>query len=190
MPFASISFCVLVMRATFSITNHSGRTPATMRAKSIVKSPRPLFSSRLPAEEKSWHGGPPIIICGSNRPTSTIARAVSLRSSCMARWVKLLRYTASAADQLSNAASTVNPARAKPRLSPPHPQNKSTQRMVKIDPGYSPVPHRTAVQGLTNFVLLLLLCFCPNKPCSVLTTRIPIQIQPLFPRKDTTIPRA
>lgn len=62
----STSFRVFTILATFSITNHSGWIRETILAKQTVKSPLPLSSSRLPADEKSWQGGPPIIMSGAN----------------------------------------------------------------------------------------------------------------------------
>ena len=37
----------------------------TFSAKTVVKLALPSFSSLFPADEKSWQGGPPIIILGS-----------------------------------------------------------------------------------------------------------------------------
>ena len=126
MCIASCSFCVFRMRSTFSITNHWGRILDIISAYATVRSPRPLFSSRFPADEKSWHGGPPIIISGAYGRISSTEVSISIRSARMADWRKLFLYTASASVQLSNAATISIPALAKPRLKPPQPQNKST----------------------------------------------------------------
>jgi hypothetical protein len=111
------------------LTSSGSEAAGTLRLRAALAPSR-----RLPALEKSWHGGPPQMRSTRGRVGN---RARSARSVGTAR---LRAYTFRADSQESTPSTTCTPASSSPRESPPAPQ----QRSMAVTVGTPPVSRGAA----------------------------------------------